>query len=254
MRRFIFRFLAFLILLYVGLCAAMFVAQRSLIYYPAPVSHANDANAIRLPVPDANLVISTHQTQALSAIVYFGGNAEDVSLSLPQLAKAFPDRAIYLMHYRGYGGSTGQASEQGLFEDALGLYDSIKTKHHDIMVVGRSLGTGVATYLASRRDTSRLILITPYYSMESVAWGQYPYLPVSLLLRDKYESFRYAPLVKAPTLIVAAEWDQLTPLVGTLALKNEFKNGQVKLVVVKKAWHNGISNSPDYLPALMTPQ
>lgn len=253
MRRFIFRFLAFLILIYVGLCIVMFFAQRSLIYYPVQVSHANDANVIRLSMSDANLVISTHQTQAPRAIVYFGGNAEDVTLSLPQLAKAFPDRAIYLMHYRGYGGSTGQASEEGLFEDAIGLFDSVKSKHQDIMIIGRSLGTGVATYLASRRDASRLILITPYYSLENVAWGQYPYLPVSLLLQDKYESFKYAPMVKAPTLMIAAEWDQLTPFIGTLALRNEFKSGQVKLVVVKKAWHNGISNSPDYLPALMTP-
>lgn len=128
MQRFIFRFLGFLVLVYVGLCAVMYFAQRSLIYYPVKLSHATDANSIKLEVPQATLVITTSQTEAEDAIVYFGGNAEDVSLSLPQLKQAFPNRAIFMMHYRSYGGSTGQASEANLFGDALVMFDMVKSK------------------------------------------------------------------------------------------------------------------------------
>lgn len=253
MQRFLFRFLGFLVLVYAGLCVVMYFAQRSLIYYPVKLSHANDANSIKFEVPQANLIVTTSQTEANDAIVYFGGNAEDVALSLPQLKLAFPDKAIFMLHYRSYGGSTGLPSEESLFADALTLFDMVKSKHRQMTIVGRSLGSGVASFLASERQADRLILITPFYSLENVAWSQYPYLPVSLLLRDKFESFKYVPKINTPTLLVVAEWDQLTNMEASLALQKEFKQGLTKMVVVKRAWHNGISNSADYLPALKTP-
>lgn len=252
MQRFIFRFLGFLVLVYIGLCVVMYFAQRSLIYYPVKLSHANDANSIKLEVPQTTLVITTSQTEAEDAIVYFGGNAEDVSLSLPQLKQAFPNRAIFMMHYRSYGGSTGQASEANLFADAVSMFDMVKSKHRQIMIVGRSLGSGVASFLASKRQAEKLILITPFYSLENVAWSQYPYLPVNILLIDKFESYKYVPQIDTPTLLIVAEWDQLTPMDGSLALQKKFKPGLSKMVVIKRAWHNGISNSPDYLNALRT--
>lgn len=239
-------------MVYIGLCVVMYFAQRSLIYYPVKSTPSQSANRFTLEVSGASLMIVVDQTKEVDAIVYFGGNAEDVTLSLPQLKQAFPHRAIFMMNYRSYGGSSGQPSEENLFADAIALFDLVQTRHRQIMIVGRSLGSGVASFLASQRQADKLILITPFYSLENVAWSQYPYLPVSLLLRDKFESYKYVSKIKIPSLIIVAEWDQLTPMVGSLALQQKFASGICKMVVVKRAWHNGISNSPDYLQALQT--
>ncbi|WMW79348.1 alpha/beta hydrolase [Undibacterium cyanobacteriorum] len=273
MSRFLLRFTFFLLLVYGGLCLAMYIVQDSLIYYPIKTSHKNDKNAVTVRLNDEDIVVayqasegerpvasglaseqmSVEQTttQRSMALLYFGGNAEDVSLSLPLLAKAFPRVSIHAMHYRSYGGSTGQASQKYLFADGLALYDQLKREYQTVMVMGRSLGSGVATYVASQRPVPQLILVTPFYSLEKVAQDQYPYLPVRLLLRDKFESYHYAPMVKANVLMLVAEWDQLTPLAGSVKLKQEFNAAQaVELIVIKQAWHNSISNQPGYLEAL----
>src|SRR4030095_8926131 len=125
---------------YLGACAALFFFQRSLIYFPQPSSLGSSAQ-IRLPVDSAELRVSVRPHAGPNALMYFGGNAEDVSASLPPLSAAFPDHAIFLMHYRGYGGSSGAPSELALQADALRLFDKIHAEHPDVVVVGRSLGS-----------------------------------------------------------------------------------------------------------------
>ncbi len=91
---------------YFLLCLFFFVFQRSFIYMPTPATTAHDAADV-LAVPDARLRVSARPLDGPKALVYFGGNAEDVAYTVPELAVAFPDRAIYALHYRGYSGSTG---------------------------------------------------------------------------------------------------------------------------------------------------
>ena len=136
------------VVVYIALCAALFVFQRTLIYFPqprAPVSGAR-RSACRSRVGEC---WSRRGARRPDALLYFGGNAEDVSHNLPGLAAALPDHAIYLMHYRGYGGSAGQPSEAALVADAVALFDRVHAEHARIVVVGRSLGSGVAVQLAS---------------------------------------------------------------------------------------------------------
>ena len=163
-------------LIYLTLCTALFSFQRSLIYFPQPRALSPGTSMFTLPVDGANLVVTTRPLQGLTqdrqakgALIYFGGNAEDVSYSLPGLAAAFPGHAVYLMHYRGYGGSTGAPSEAALIADALALFDKVYSEHKNIVVVGRSLGSGVAVQLASRRPVARLVLVTPYDSIAEIA-------------------------------------------------------------------------------------
>jgi pimeloyl-ACP methyl ester carboxylesterase len=156
----------------------------------------------------------------------------------------------YLLHYRGYGGSSGSPSESTLFADALTLFDQVHGQHQNIAVMGRSLGSGIAVYVASLREVARLVLITPFDSLQDVAASHFPYLPVHWILRDKFESWRYAPQVTAPTLIVAAESDEIIPRASTELLGTRFRNGVVSYVTIPGASHNSISESPDYLPIL----
>jgi hypothetical protein len=127
-------------LLYLVVCLGLFFLQRSLIYAPQPGLGNDSARIITLPNQGEQVLVSTRAKDGRKALLYFGGNAEDTYLSLPSLSAAFPDRAIYLMHYRGYGGSSGRPSEKELFADALALFDQVHASHSEVDVVGRSLG------------------------------------------------------------------------------------------------------------------
>ena len=240
-------------LAYLGLCALVFAFQRSLIYFPQPRAFGG-GTIITLPVDGAEVVITTRPHSGPDALLYFGGNAEDVSSSLPSLAQAFPNHALYLPHYRGYGGSSGKPSETALFADALALFDKAKNEHSKIVVIGRSLGSGVAVYLASRRPVARLVLVTPYDSIQGLATSQFPYLPVHWLLLDKFESGKYASTVTAPTLVIAAEHDEVIPRASTEALCTRFSGGVAALKVVGGTGHNTISESPAYIPLMQGSQ
>ena len=252
-RRWVFITLFVLFFLYVGLCLVFLSAQRSFLYFPTPIRPAHAA-AISLVVPDATLRISTRPHDGTQALIYFGGNAEDVSYSLPAFASAFPDRAIYMLHYRGYSGSSGRPSEAALHRDAKTLFAMVHSKHPDTMVVGRSLGSGIAIRLAAAEPVSQLVLITPFDSILTLAQRAAPFLPISLLMRDTYQSWRSAPLVTAPTLIIAASHDELIPTESVQKLMRAFPPGVVSLRVLPDTDHNSVSDSPDFMEAIKAAQ
>ncbi|MES2633754.1 MAG: alpha/beta hydrolase [Pseudomonadota bacterium] len=232
--------------IYLAVCAALFFMQRSLIYYPQPASVGTVADRIKLAADGAEVQVSVRPREGTKALIYFGGNAEDVSASLAPIAAAFPDRSIFLMHYRGYGGSTGSPTEQALHADAKVLFDLLNVTQKDIVVIGRSLGSGVAVRLAAERPVSRLVLVTPYDSIESIAASQFPYLPIRWLLRDKFNSGSVAGQVKVPTLIVVAERDEQIPRASTDQLFMRFAPGVARFEVVPGTTHNTISDQPIY--------
>lgn len=238
------------IITYALACAALFEFQRSLLYYPQPRSNSEGSTLLTLPVGAATVHVSTHPHAGTAALLYFGGNAEDVSRDVPDLVEAFSDRAIYALHYPGYGGSSGSPSEQAIFADSLALFDRVHTEHPDVIVIGRSLGTGAAVWVASQRPVARLVLVTPFDSLGDVAAAQYPFFPVRWLLRDKFESWRYAPQVTAPTRIVVAGADELVPRSSSDRLRTRFHEGVSSYVVVPRVGHNNIQDSAEYWPLL----
>jgi len=235
---------------YAVFCMALFAFQRSLIYFPQPREIRASQSTMILPVEDAELVVTVRPHAGSKAIVYFGGNAEDVSLNLPSFEKAFPDHALYLLHYRGYGGSSGAPSEEAIQHDALTLFDKVRGEHPDIAVIGRSLGTGVAVRLSSQRSASHLILVTPYDSLQEIAADQFPYAPIKWLLRDKFDSGKYASNITIPTAIIAAENDEVIPSTSTKKLFERFGKGVASMKVIPATGHNTISNSSEYLAAI----
>jgi pimeloyl-ACP methyl ester carboxylesterase len=240
--------------MYAFACLVLFLSQRSLIFYPQPRRAGLDAAIMKLPVDGVQLNVSTRQLEVPEAVMYFGGNAEDVSGSLPDLAAAFPQHALYLMHYRGYGGSGGKPGQAALFADALALFDQVSAQHPKVTVIGRSLGSGVAVYLASARPVARLVLVTPYDSMADLGAQQFPLFPVRWLMRDKFESWRYAPQVKVPTTLVTAENDGVIPRASTDLLLTRFTPGVAHQVVIPGTGHNTVSNHPSYAQALSSPR
>jgi alpha-beta hydrolase superfamily lysophospholipase len=208
---------------YAGICLAMFVFQRSLLYYPQPRAVTAAESTLALPVPGAELVVTVRPHSGPKAIIYFGGNGEDVSANLEGFSHSFPDHALFLLHYRGYGGSTGHPSEQAINSDAIALFRNVYAMHTEVAVIGRSLGSGVAIRLASETPASRLILVTPFDSIEEIAAAAYPYVPVRLLLLDRYESWKYAPDIAIPTTLIAAQNDEVIPRASNdIGAKSEY--------------------------------
>jgi pimeloyl-ACP methyl ester carboxylesterase len=243
-------------LVYLLLCAALFLLQRSLLYFPQPRSSEAEGELLAIPLagePGAGQVlVTTRRHPGAKAVLYFGGNAEDVATQLPLLEQVFPEHALYLLHYRGYGGSSGTPSQAALFADALSLFERVYRDHQQIDVIGRSLGSAVALHLAARRPVARLVLVTPFDSLESLAKAQFPLFPVGLLLQDRFRSSQEAPRVKAPTLVIAAERDEVVPRASTEMLLSRFRPGVASLVVLPVDGHNAVDGSPLYGPLLGT--
>jgi len=241
--------LIIIIAAYLGICVVLYVTQRSFQYFPTPRRLGPTEMAGTFRRGDTLLQLTVRPHAGPGAVLYFGGNGEDVSSSVGPLMAAFPQREVVMLHYRGYGGSGGRPTEADIALDAAGLFDEVHARHPDVIVIGRSLGSGVAARLASVRPVSKLVLVTPYDSLLGIAQRQFPIFPVSWLLIDKYESWRYVPKITAPVLILRAEHDELIPAASTDALRDRFPVGQARYEVIP-ASHNTILDEPGYVHAL----
>jgi len=234
--------------LYLAACGLLYVSQRSYIYYPVPRDRS--VPFFMLERDGTHIVVSSNDVQSEHAILYFGGNAEDVSRTVAALGQSFPGATIHAMHYRSYGGSEGSPSEHALVADALALYDRAAATHARITVIGRSLGSGIAIQVAASKRIDRLVLVTPYDSIAELASERFRFFPVRFLLRDKYESWRHAERVNVPTTVVVAGNDWIIPNRSSEKLAAAFPPGRVNFVRIAGADHNNVSDFPQYLQAL----
>ncbi len=230
---------------YIAMGALLYHFQDKLLYHPTP-NIKIDYPQMVLSREGAKVVVHILNEGHKNAILYFGGNGESMAQSADYIAQQFPDFTCYLMDYRGYGNSTGKPSQKAIFSDALALYDKVKEKHKRISIGGRSLGTGVAVYVASQREVSKLVLITPYSSIADVAQGRYPFYPVSLLLKDTYDSLSLVSKIKAKTFIVLAQNDKVIPRKYSQKLIDAFKKEQLKVDMIQHRGHNDISDDARY--------
>jgi pimeloyl-ACP methyl ester carboxylesterase len=242
--------LSTVILVYIGCLGYLYFAQRSFIYFPTPESSNVAAEDLRLELDGATVQIWRLAAEKEHALIYFGGNAEDVAENITQFARIFPNKAIYLVNYRGYGASTGAPSEAAIVADAQAIFDHISPAHSSISVMGRSLGSGVAMFLAAKRDAARLVLITPYDSIARLAQSSYPIFPVSVMLKDRYDSLSHASSIAIPTLMLIAERDEFIPMKSSQNLAAALDPSMTTVNVIVNAGHNTIQNFDQYTTAL----
>jgi hypothetical protein len=235
-----------IVLGYLFICLFMYFKQRAMLYYPTPPVNSNEAQPIWLDHDGERLKIWYASGTGRRALIYFGGNAEDVSHNIGQLKRLLPSYHLYLHNYRGYGGSSGTPGERELLADSLALYEYVREQHDEVAVIGRSLGTGVALYLASQKPVLGLVLVTPYASMVEVAAHYYPYLPVRPLMKDRFDSASRVTQIAAPVLCLIAQFDEVIPREMSAALVQSFPPDQVREVVIEKSSHNTISEFADY--------
>lgn len=245
MRSMLFSLLAVAAFVYVCFCLYLYLFQRSFIYFPTAVAEGVAAEEVWIDNEQERIRVWRLNSSRSDAIIYFGGNAEDVSYNSREFSDWFSQHAVYLVNYRGYGGSSGSPGEAAFYSDAQAVYDFVAVKHAGISLVGRSLGAAVAVHLATRRKVERLALVTPFDSLRSLASEFYPIFPTSLLLRDTYDAIALAGQVRAPALVLVAEHDEIIPRQSSQRLADALGGPHVVRSVANTG-HNTIGTSPDY--------
>ena len=248
--------ITFLALGYLGIVGFMYWRQESFLFYPPVATHANESmshveeysltrDGVTLKGWLVNPLYARHKI-----IIYYGGNGEDVYLNVDEFEAL--QCATLFVAYRGYGPSEGTPGEKEIFADALSIFDQIRTRYPEtvITLMGRSLGSGVACYVASQREVAGAILVTPYDSLVAVAQSAYPWLPVGRLLRHTFDSVRYVSQIDAPLLIFYGGQDTVVHPARTQRLL-EHISGEKKVVYIERADHGTIGMFPEYWPAIL---
>lgn len=188
---------------------------------------------------------------SLGVILYFHGNLDNLSRwasIVEPLMKYNYD--IVALDYRGYGKSYGKRTSEFMYQDAVEVYDEISLQYDtkEIVVFGRSLGSTFATYVASQRESSLLILETPFYSMTSIVEHFYPFLPAHHFLKYRFPSYAFIEKVKTPAIFLQGNADLIVPYENALSLYHLAPNA--KWVHFEGGGHNDLSNYPLYWETL----
>jgi fermentation-respiration switch protein FrsA (DUF1100 family) len=238
-----------ILVLAVGYLAAgtyLYLNQRKFLYFPPAGVLPTAEQQIEIQSGDVTLQGWVVNPGNEDAIIYFGGNGERPEESMNDFKELFSTQTIYFINYRGYGESSGTPTEAGIYADAEAIFDLAVASHTNISVIGRSLGTGVATYLASNRDVHSLILVEPFDCLVNVAQSTYIIFPMQLMMKDKYDSAERAEQITAPTLIIIAENDDVIPRSSTDRLIAAFNPNILQVAMVEEATHNDIGNYTQY--------
>jgi pimeloyl-ACP methyl ester carboxylesterase len=235
-----------------GVPLLMYLVQDKLIFMPQPLSEARLSQIQgRQGVSDVFLTaedgtrLHAWRVKGEPLMLYFGGNAEEVSWMLDEGPRRLPGAGWLLVDYRGYGASGGSPSEKALVSDALRWYDKAAPDAKRIFVFGRSLGSGVAVQVAAARPVSGVIGIAPYDSLAAVGQRHYPFLPVGLLLKHRFDSLALAPQIKAPLLCLVAERDEVIPPAHSRRLYDAW-GGEKRWVELRGAHHNSTDSAPEF--------
>ena len=249
-RSLIMEWLLALAVLAIGVPAAAWLAQDSLIFLPQP-----GVPAATMPSRAQPLELTTGAglrlrgwvlpgtSERSPTILYFGGNAEEVSWTLAD--PRWPAQwTVAALNYRGYGASEGRPGEPELVADALLLFDAMSARADvdasRVVAFGRSLGAGVAVRLAAQRPLAGVILASPFDSLVALGRHHYPFLPVSLLLRHRFEAIRLAPGASSPLHVVVAAADAVVPPAFSRRLYEAWA-GRKSWQVVPGTDHNSLS-------------
>src|SRR4051812_48633596 len=207
---------------YIGVVALMYFAQRALMYFPDTTRWSlaevglPQAQEVVLPTSDGEQVIVWHVPARAEkpVVLYFQGNGGGLNLRANRFRRLIADgTGLVALNYRGYGGSSGRATEPGLLRDAAAAYAFTVHRYgaERIVLWGESLGTGVAVATAAEHPVARVLLESPFTSTADVAASAFWYVPVRWLMLDQFRSDERIAKVTAPVLIVHGDDDRTVP-------------------------------------------
>jgi len=222
-RNFFLELIIGIIVVYASVLILLFIFQRNLMYHPLENNYSGDkleveVEKVKIITTDNISLLGWFHKKDLKkfkTIVYFHGNAGKLENRIHKL-NHFKDMDInfLIIAWRGFSGNKGKPNEKGLYIDARSTIQWLKKlglKEKDIILYGESLGTGVATEIAQSNNYAGLVLETPFTSMVEAAKNFYPYIPVSILLKDKYDNQKKIKNINIPVLVMHGEADQIVP-------------------------------------------
>lgn len=250
--------LSLITIVYLGICVSFYFFQDNFLFkrtqfpldykfhYEFPFEElfwkTNDGNSIN--------GLWFKQTNPKGVILFFHGNSGHMGRS-GNYYKRVRDKNfdVVLYDYRGYGKSTGKPSMKNLYTDALLVFDWVKKQYPDkpIVLHGLSLGSHIASFVASHYDVELLILETPFCDLPQVAQHQYPYLPVKLLMKYNLKTSRFLPQIKAQIHIFHGTRDRVVPLSEPLKIA---KLSGASITIIDGANHKNLHDFLEYNIAL----
>ena len=212
-----------IILCYLLILVFVFFYQRNLLYHPFENNYSTHETKfsyeeVFIPTSDGNNLKGWFHKKDLNnkkTLVFFHGNAGDLKNRIYKLnlIKDF-DINFLIIAYRGFSGNKGKPTEVGLYDDArsaLSYLTKLNIMEDQIIIYGESLGTGVSIEVAQNKKFAGIILESPFTSMVDAGKFYYPYLPVSLLLKDRYETVKKLKNINSPILVMHGKKDKIVP-------------------------------------------
>jgi len=249
----IFRFLIGAVIVYVAFVAMLTLLQRRLIYFPdtsriVPASTGiSGLNALELVAADGVRLVAWYRAArpGQPTVLYLHGNAGNIAYRVSK-ARPFLDAGmgVMLLSWRGYGGSDGSPSEQGLYADgraAAAELDRLGVTPSLLALYGESLGAGVAVQLASERPVAAIVLEAPFTSAVDIGASTYPFVPVRWLMWDRFDSASKIERIGAPLLIMHGEHDEVVPVSHGRRLF-EMARTPKELVTFPRGYHNDLDS------------
>jgi pimeloyl-ACP methyl ester carboxylesterase len=241
--------------LFVVILLIIYFMQERLIFFPEKLAQdyifkfQEPFEEVFIPSGDAQIhALHFKVNKPKGVILYFHGNAGSLR-SWGTLAPDFTSKgySLFIIDYRSFGKSTGRLSEKALHNDARAAYDYLLQLYRpqDIIIYGRSIGTGIATRLASEVELRMLLLETPYYNFAHVAKYHFSFLPVALLLKYTFRNDQWIEQVNAPIYIIHGTADEVVPYASGLKLA-EKAGSRATMVTIKEGGHNNLSAFAQY--------
>ena len=244
-----------LALIWLLMCVYLWAFQERMIFYPRPLDPASEQiaqHALSVQADDGTTISgwALPNPDAPKALLYFGGNAMEISSALINHSEHL-NLAVAGFNYRGYGASQGVPNEEQLRIDALQAFDVAQEKlgvaPRDWIIVGRSLGSHMAAYVAANRDVGAVALITPFDSIEAIAKKRYRVFPIRMLIRHPFNTVELTGKISEPVLILRAESDWTVPAWSTDSLVENWKSdASLEQVTIAGSGHNDIDNHEQY--------
>ncbi len=213
-----------LALVYAAVLAAAYFGQRKLMYFPSrervtpQAAGLPQVEELEIAAPDGARVIAWHGRAKAGqpTLLYFHGNGGSLAARSVRIERFMAEGwGVFMMTYRGYGGSTGSPTEAHNVADAKRAYDQLVQRGSDpqsIFIYGESLGTGVAVQVAMEKPAAGLILDAPYTSTVDVAALRFPFLPVRPYVLDRYDNASRIGRLRMPLLVLHGALDGVIPV------------------------------------------
>ena len=210
------------VLIYLTITFVLYYSQRSLLYHPSENNYSGDKlivpiDKVKILTDDNIELVAWHhkKNDNYKTILFLHGNAGSLENRIHKI-NHFNDMDVnfLIVAWRGFSGNKGKPTENGLYIDAKSAVKWLKNKgvnEEEIIIYGESLGTGVGTEIAQNKNFAGIILETPFTSMIDAAKKFYPYIPVNLLLKDKFENKKKIKNINSPILVMHGEADQIVP-------------------------------------------